>query len=162
MGFANPADQKVGQLILRLWALQYFFIFKNNFPANFYFRLDSTFHSTLRFSTCVPQRFASDPPAIRDKYYAKREKFGLSALLSRTKRQGGGGRWRRASGDWHSTHATRGKRRRFAPPFPPCCIRRRIVTFSESGRSGLAEHFVSQASLGRLSQPGGQRRRVGC
>ncbi len=46
-------------------------------------------------SSCSPQ----EPPAIRDKYYAKREKFDLSALLSRTKREGGGGRWRRASGD---------------------------------------------------------------
>ena len=81
----------------------------------------------------------------------EQSKVGIWAKFLAPNVEVGGGRWRQAIRNWHSTHATRGKRRRFAPPFPPCCIRRRIVTFCESGRSGPAGHFVSQACLGRLS-----------
>ncbi len=100
------------------------------------------------------QRFAAIITVIRDKYYAKRKKFGLSAGLARSKRQGGRGARGRASGDWHSTHATWGKRRRFLPLFPPCCIRRGFVgayifrVSSALGQAGIADRKYAAASPG--------------
>ncbi len=55
---------------------------------------------------------------------------------------------------WHSTHATRGKRRRFAPPFPPCCIRRGFVSASifrvssALGQAGIAADRKYSAAAG--------------
>ena len=104
----------------------------------------------LRFAAGNPSDSRPNPQRFR-------------AIITRTKqswdlgKEGGGGRtqgWERASGDWHSTHATRGKRRRFAPPFPPSCIRRGFISgsifrvSSALGQAGVADRKYSAASAG--------------
>ena len=129
-----PQTKKCAHLFFDCGCYNCFRFFENNYTWSSYFRLDSTFHSTLRFSTCVPQRFATEPPAIQDRASSDSRQILREEERVRSERkflapnvEVGGERWRQAIGNWHSTHATRGKRRRFAPPFPPSCIRRGLV-----------------------------------
>ena len=136
LGFANPAEKSVGQLILRLWALQFFQFSENNYMWALYFRLDSAFGTMRHFGTGG---------------HAKRKVFGLSAWALDPRRQSAGNRLAVTSIVFAQTIGAASRRRSFSRTM---LVQRR--RWCGPGRpSRRAARIVSsfpELSVGKLSE----------